>query len=74
MAAPQIVVYNPSHKRNRNPIAHWLWPDSRTFCGRDLKRSVGWEPCDGPPHRMCGRCERSARSAAQKGRGESSRG
>ena len=68
-AVPQIVVYNPSHKRIRNPIAHWLRSDGKTFCGHDLKRSVGWEPHDGSPYRICGRCMRSARGAAEKGSG-----
>ena len=62
---PQSVVYNPSYKYKRNPIAHWLKPDGRTtFCGHDIKRNVGWEPCDGSPHRMCGRCTRSGRRTA----------
>ena len=63
----QIVVYNPTHKRLRSLIAHWLRPNGRTFCGRDPRRSVGWERHDGSTYRMCGRCMRSARSAAQKG-------
>ncbi len=62
----QIVVYNPSHRGNRNRIAHWLRPDGKTFCGRHTKRSVGWAPHDGSPCRMCGRCMRSARGATQK--------
>jgi len=68
---PQIVVYNPSHRGIRKPIAHWLRPDGKTFCGRDPKRSVGWEPHDGSPCRMCGRCMRSARGATQKISGRS---
>ena len=68
---PQIVVYNPSHKRKRDKIAHWLRPDGRTFCGRNPKRSVGWEPHDGSPSRMCGRCMGSACGVVQEGSGES---
>jgi hypothetical protein len=57
---PQMVVYRPSPKRSRDTIAHWLGPDEKTFCGRDLKRTVGWERHDGSPFHMCGRCMRSA--------------
>ena len=68
---PQIVVYNPSHKRNRDKIAHWLRPDGKTFYGRNPKRSVGWEPHDGSPSGICGRCMLSARGMTRKGRGGS---
>ena len=67
VAVPQTVVYNPSHRGIRKLFAHWLRPDGKTFCGRDPKRSVGWEPFyDASPYRMCGRCMRSARGATQK--------
>ena len=74
VAVPQIVVYNPSHKRIRNPIAHWLRSDGRTLCGRNLKRSVGWEPHDGSPYRMCGRCMWSAGGATKEISGGSAAG
>jgi len=67
---PQLVVYNPSHKRSEDKIAHWLGPDGTTFCGRNPKRSIGWEPHDGSPYRMCGRCMRSACGMTQKVKGE----
>ena len=69
----QRVVYNPSHRGIRRQIAHWLRPDGKTFCGRNVKRSVGWEPYDDSSYRMCGRCMRSAAGAAQKGKGDSAR-
>ena len=65
----QIVVYNPTGKHGRDTIAHWLGPDDTMFCGRDLKRTAGWESHDSCPYRMCGRCMRSA--AVQEGRGGS---
>jgi len=71
---PQIVVYKPSFKRSRDMIAHWLSPDGTTFCGRDPKRNIGWEPYDGSPYRLCGRCMRSARGVAPKSKGGSGRG
>jgi len=66
---PQIVVYNPSHRGSRKPIAHWLRSDGKTFCGRNTKRSVGWEPNDGFPYHMCGRCMRSACGADRTSEG-----
>ena len=63
---PQMVVYNPTGKRRRNTIAHWLSPDGTTFCGHDIKRNVGWQPHDGSPYRMCGTCKLSARAAKKK--------
>jgi len=71
---PQLVVYKPSQRGIRSPIAHWLRDDGRTFCGRNIKRSVGWEPYDGSPYRMCGRCTRSARGTVQGGRDKSAAG
>ena len=65
-AVPQIVVYNPSHRGVRKSFAHWLRRDGKTFCGRDPKRSVGWEPHDGSPSRICGRCMRSASGMTRK--------
>jgi len=66
---PQLVVYKPSPKGRQDTIAHWLGPDDTTFCGHDLKHTLGWEPHDGSPYRMCGRCMRSA--GVQERRGES---
>jgi hypothetical protein len=67
VAVPQTVVYNPSHRGIREPIAHWLRPDGKTFCGHHPERTVGWEPYyDASPYRMCGTCMRSARGATQK--------
>jgi len=68
---PQIVVYYPIGKHRWDTIGHWLGPDDTTFCGRDIKHTVGWEPHDGSPYRMGGRCMRSA--AVQEGRGGSAR-
>ena len=65
LAMPQIVVYNPTGKHRRDTIGHWLRPDGTTFCGHDLNRTIDWEPHDGSPYRMCGRCVRLA--AAQEG-------